>query len=405
MKEKIKNALYRKQTLYKIVKYLYILIKCLFYSLISLLYYMFRVYPINNRKIVFCSYFGNGYGDNPKYIAEEIINQKLNIDMVWLLRKELFLSHNLPPSIRPVKKNSLRGIYEMVTAKVWIDNSRKPYFVKKRKGQYYIQTWHGAPALKKIEKDVEDKLDKIYVKNAKEDSDKVDLFLSNCKHFSNLIKKSFWYNGEILECGLPRNDIIFKRNKIINEKVRKYFNISKDKKIVLYAPTFRKNSNIDVYNLDINMCLNSLTNRFKGEWVFLVRLHPNVQYKTFDILNKKNVFNASLYDDLQEILSVVDVLITDYSSLMFDFALTGLPVFLYAPDIEDYKNDRNFYFCFEELPFSLAENNYDLSNAINNFNEVKYKEDLKSFFNYIGSFENGNASKIVVDKIKEIVFY
>lgn len=369
----------------------------------SLLFYLFRIFPIKQNKIVFCNFNGNGFGESPKYIAQELINQGMKYDLVWIVRKELMNYCQLPLDIRPAIKGSIKSFFELATAKIWIYSSRQPNYIKKRKNQYYIQTWHGAPALKKIEKDAEASLDPIYIYNAKKDSQKIDLFLSNSKYFTNLVKRSFWYNGDILECGFPKNDALLTADRHLRSKVNKKFDIKSNARIVLYAPTFRSNKNMENYNIDIDKCLVSLSLRFGGDWIFMVRLHPNEQDHPFQILNNKKIINASLYDDTQELLSVADVVITDYSSLMFDFALTKRPVFLYTPDINEYMKERNFYFDLHDLPFPIAKCNDSLFNNIQKFEEQEYLLKIDSFLKNIGCLENGNASEIVVDRIIKII--
>ncbi|WP_251132773.1 CDP-glycerol glycerophosphotransferase family protein [Exiguobacterium sp. s56] len=406
MKNKIKHLLKKNNFIYEYSSKMYKKAKttnekCFFFFF----YNLFRIFPIKRNKIVLCSYFGKDYGDNSKYIAEEIINKGLDYDMVWLLDKNLVDDNSLPLQIRPVKYGSIKSIYEMATASVWIDNARQPYYVRKRKRQYYIQAWHGSPALKKIEKDAETSLSVNYVNQAKLDSKKADLFLSNCKWYSELVKSSFWYEGEILECGSPRNDILFFENKKTQDKIRNSFNFSNDIKIALYAPTFRTDYSLDAYKLDYEKFVDKLNEKFGGEWKVIVRLHPNIQHKAEQLLLKDNIVNGSNYGDLQELLSIADVIVTDYSSLMFDFVLKRKPCFLYAVDVEEYKKDRDFYFSFNELPFTLSKNNEELINAIEKFDNQKYLENIEKFLMEIGSVEKGTASKMVVQRIEKVTNY
>jgi len=209
-------------------------------------YYIFRIFPIQKNKIFFQNYNGKGYGDNSKYIAEELLRCGYDLILVWAVRRKY--KGNIPKKIKTVPYISIRAIYECATAKIWIDNCRKQLFVRKREEQYYIQTWHGTINFKKVEKDVENKLLSFYVKHAKYDSTIADLFLSDSKFTSQLYRSSFWYNGEILECGTPREDILINQNQHLKEKVRKYFNISEKTKIILYAPTFRNNFNACLFD-------------------------------------------------------------------------------------------------------------------------------------------------------------
>lgn len=365
--------------------------------------YFLSLFPITNNKIVICNYFGKGYGDNGKYIAEEIIRQGLDVDIVWLLRKELIGKSDFPSEIRVVKYGSLKGLYELATAKIWIDNCRKVFHPIKRKNQYYIQIWHSSISMKRVEKDVEDSLSKSYVICAKKDSEMADLFISNGKFNSNLYRNSFWYNEEILESGSPRNDIMFDKSNLLNQKVKKFFNINNDIKIVLYAPTFRKVGDTKVYDLDYDGCISALHKKFGGKWVLLVRLHPNISYKSNEIRYSENIYNASSYDDMQELLVSTDILITDYSSSMFEFSLRKSPCFLYVPDVKEYMKDRNFYFTLNELPFSIGEDNSKLIEAILNFDEHTYIDKLDKFFKLQGVVDDGFASERVVKKIKDVI--
>jgi CDP-glycerol glycerophosphotransferase len=400
MKDKIKAFFKRNASMYILFKNIYVfkgkVLNYLFGSLFNLM-------PIEKRKIVICSYLGKGYGDNGKYIAEEIIKQELDCDIVWLLKKELNDKVEFPSQIRMVEYNSFKGLYELATAKVWIDNGRKFFYPPKRKGQFYIQTWHGSLGIKKIEKDVQDVLSKDYINAAKKDSKMTDLCISNGNHISNLYKNSFWYNGEVVEYGCPRNDILFSIDNRIKHKVLNYFNLPKDAKIVLYAPTFRKSEKTDVYNLSYIELIKTLVNRFGDNWIILIRLHPNISMMADDLVYGSTVINATNYDDMQELLATSDVIITDYSSCSFDFALTKRPCFLYVPDVKEYMNDRNFYFSLDEIPFSYSLSNEELFANIMRFNKDIYTQNIESFFVSQGIVEDGKASERVVEKIKELI--
>lgn len=384
----------KKYTILNIESYLLILkrlIKSLVWGICSKL----KIIP---GKIVVDNFNGRGYGDNPKYIIQEILKQKQNYKIIWLLDKKD--KGQLPEGVIPVKFNSLRAIYELATAEFWIDNVRKNYKTIKRPEQKYIQTWHGAYGGKKVEKDAEEKLSSVYVKHAQIDSNNSDLFISNSKAMSDLYRSSFWYEGEILEVGFPRNDIFFNDKEILKKKVREYFDFLENYKICLYAPTFRSDCSLDVYNLDFESCLKSLEKKFGGDWILLIRLHPNICEKSKDLVyNNKNIFNASYYDDMQELLCVSDCLITDYSSSVYDFVLTKNPCFLYTPDLNNYLNDRGFYINIEENIFPRANSNEALNQIINDFDEKYYLANVNEFLNKYAVIDTGNASTKIVDWI------
>lgn len=365
---------------------------------------IFNCLPIRNNKIFLYSYYGSQYGCSPKYISEYIVKNYPNkYDVVWAFND--VESKKDIEGIRKVKIMSLRYFYELCTSKVIITNFRTTQMFKKRKKQYYIQTWHSSLRLKQIEKDAEDTLPNNYVEMAKVDSKKLDLLMSGCKFSTDIFKRAFWYDGEIFEYGTPRNDILFENNVKFNNRIKEKLKINKRKKIILYAPTFRKNNDLNVYNIDYSKIINKLNGKFGGEWIFLVKLHPHLISQSNELVYSKNVLDVTKYDDIQELLSVADILISDYSSLMFDFGLTKRPCFLYVPDLDEYiKSDRKLYFNINELPFIPVKSNNELVNEINKFDSFKYEKDLERFFNKIGSFEDGKCCKNLEKKLNEVCF-
>lgn len=364
-------------------------------------FYFYWLFPIKKNKIVFSNYYGKGYGDNGKYICKEIIKNKYDYDLIWLTDKNIIDKANFPNQVRPVKYKSLKGLYELATAGIWVDNCRKMFYPPKRSNQHYIQTWHGGIALKQIEKDVENKLTQGYIISAKEDSKIADTFISNSEFCTNMYRNSFWYDGLIKELGSPRCDVLLKETENINKKVKEYFKIDNSNKVLIYAPTFRADGNLDVYDVNFNEVINSLESKFTGKWSILVRLHPNLSSKSDFIKYDENIINASKYDDMYELLAASDILLTDYSSTMFEFAITYKPVFLYTKDIEEYKADRNFYFDIFSLPFHVAENNKSLLKNIEKFDIHEYESKTKEFFIEVGMLEKGIASKSIVEYIRK----
>ncbi|MBR2786192.1 MAG: CDP-glycerol glycerophosphotransferase family protein [Clostridia bacterium] len=358
------------------------------------LFIIFKVFPIKKNKLVFINFYGNGYGDNPKYICEELLKKHSDLDIVWLVNN---INSNFPKGIRKVKYKSVSAIYELATAKIWIDNARKRKYVLKRKKQYYIQTWHGGIGLKKIEKDAEETLSKYYVESAKHDSEMIDVIISNSKYRTNLYKNSFWYEGEILEVGLPRNDIFFNGNyaKEIKDKILKMYGISPNRKIILYAPTFRKDFNIfekiDLKLLEQNM----------PEHIILIRAHPGT---SIGIDCSNNVIDVTDYPDMQELIIACDYFISDYSSCIFDAMTSGKAVYLYAPDHDEYLSERGLNFVYDELPFSIAHSNEEL---ISNLTKDTYKnkeEELELFIKDLGIVDDGTASEKIVKRIDMVLY-
>lgn len=346
------------------------------------------------------SYYGSQYGCNPKYLSEYVVRMHPDWDVVWAFTD--VDDHDIL-GIRKVRYMSFKYFFELCTARVVVSNYRMLEYFKKRKNQYYIQTWHSSLRLKMIEKDVEKSLKPNYVKMAKADSKNIDLLLSGCEKSTEIFKNCFWYEGEITPSGTPRSDIFFAKDKEnILREIKSKLNLSEGNRVVLYAPTFRKDEGLECYNVDFNVLQNELTKKYGGSWKVLVRLHPHLLNKSKQLLDGYGAIDVTSYDDIQELLMLADVLITDYSSVMFDFAPSLRPCFLYATDLEQYqKSDRNLYFKIEELPFDVCLSNEKLCESIQNFDVDVYVNRVNDFLARIGSYEDGLASERVTKRIEE----
>lgn len=365
------------------------------------LWYICRLIPVSKNKVVAMSYTGRGYCDNPKYIVEELLRQDLPCQIYWVVKNPSIDNH-LPSGIRPIKLESLQYVYHMTTARLWIDNCRK-FFYGKRPGQFYIQTWHGGHGLKKIEGACLDALEPEYINCAKHDSEMSDLFLSNSGLLTDLYLRDFWYSGPVMEEGLPRNDIFFQED-FDRDSVRRALKIPQGKKVMLYAPTFRSDHSLEPYQLDCKKCALALKDRFGGDWVILYRLHPNI-FELSDQLHydPEYAINASDYFDIQELYTIADAVMTDYSSVVLDFMITGKPSFLFATDIDKYREDRGFALSLDELPSPLATGNDQLADLIRGFDAEKFKREADAFMARTRVHETGHASRSAVEWIREHV--
>ena len=204
----------------------------------------------------------------------------------------------------------------------------------------------------------------------------------------------------MIRCGHPRNGILLHTPSDIIQKVRGHFRIPEEKKLLLYAPTFRAKTGTKGYRLEIKTCLEALSDRFGGDYVCLFRMHPNVAHQ--EMYPSDRVVPASDYPDMQELMAAADVMITDYSGSMFEFMLTGRPVFLFAGDLSAYlEKERELYFSFEELPFSLAEDAEQLGQNIRAFDTEMYKTDCMKFMEQVGMEEDGKGAQVLADRIIE----
>lgn len=360
--------------------------------------FLLRVVPIDSKKIFITSYYGKGFGDNGKYIAQELHRQRPDLKIYWQTND----SSSLPDYITAVCNRSISALYHQITAKIWIDNSRKTSYTLKRKNQYYIQTWHGGIALKQVEKDVEAHLDADYVQSAQKDSAMVNLMLSNSRFCTDMYRRAFWYDGEIIECGSPRVDILFSCDSDQKKQIKEKLGFQSDDHIVLYAPTFRKDKGTECYRMNFKRMLEVLS-RDGERWKFAVRLHPNISDQADFLQYDSDIINATSYPDMYELMAVADIVVTDYSSVMFEAGFVKKPVFLFATDIEDYKQDRNFYFDLEQLPFPLATTNEDLLKQIDCFSKSEYETSVEAFNQSLGLKETGHASEILAERILQVI--
>lgn len=360
--------------------------------------YPCRFLPLQN-KVVFVNFFGRGLGDDPKYILLELLRRGVEAEFIWISRDK---NIEVPKGVKVVRYKSLIAHYHWYTARVWIDNSKTTYRPTKRKGQFYLQTWHAAISLKQVEQSVERFLEKQYVKKAKRESATIDLMYSNNDVQMEMDKHSFWYSGPVIKCDVPREVPLLSEKSDIKDQVYKYFGIDKKKKIILYAPTFRYGFKIDLYLWDYQRIIKAIERKFSSDYVMILRLHPNVAQKCNGIVYKDNLLNGTRYPDMQELLAASDVMINDYSSSQFEFIMMKKTVFLYCPDIINYReNDRPWVFEPEELPYPVATTIKELEENISGFDEKKYKEECINFLEKIGFEDNGKGDKVIADIVMQ----
>jgi len=370
--------------------------KRILYKILRLSLYCFQIFPIKRSRILFKSYYGKYYNDNPKAISDFLDCNKY--ELVWIVNDP---TEFVDDRVVFVKAHSVKCLYYLATSKVWIDNCRKPKWVVKRKEQYYIQTWHGSISFKQIEKDAEEKLTIEYVNNAKFDSKNIDLILSNSKWSTNLIRRSFWYKGEILECGTPRLDKLINCKESYEEKCKKA-NLDASYEYILYAPTFRDELTVNTYNIDFDIICNELGVKTGKKWKVLYRLHPNMKEKHGVIEYSENTMDMTEYPNIYDLIGICSYLITDYSSTMFEAGFIEKNVILYWNDIFDYERQRGMYFQLEDLPFPCAKNNNELVDAFQNIESGNYLERLNAFNRKLDILEEGTACFAITNIIEKV---
>lgn len=355
-----------------------------------------KIFGIKNNKIVFRSFIGKQYSDSPKVISEKLKKINSNLDIVWIMND--IQNKEIPSNITVVSNKSIRKFYELSRAKVWIDNfpMRIPY---KSKEQLYIQTWHGDRGFKKILYDKREKTDYLY------ESQYADLMLSGSDYGEKKIRSAFNYEGEILKYGLPRNDLLLSYTKYDFEKISKKLKIDKNKKILMYAPTFRNKQKDEqsIEQLNLIAILNALETKTEDSWICFIRMHAAV-IEFSNIPNDSRIINVSDYAEMSELLLVTDFLISDYSSCVGDFALLERPIVLFQPDrIEYMKSDREFYFDIDESPYFVAKDTDELINIINDTELYRFKNNTKNILDFYGCYETGKSTENISNYILKFI--
>jgi len=362
----------------------------------------FYFFPVKRNKIVFVQGCGDGYRCNLKYVAEEIYRQNLPYDMVWLVE---YKNIEIPDYIRKVKYNRLRAVYELATARVFINNTKSYYPVRKKSNQIFIYIPHGQPGCKCAEGDAV--LPENYIKASKVHSSLTDICISMGKYHTQVLKDTFWLplKSTIWEIGFPRNDLYYKDYAYHVTEIRSRLNIPEGMRIAFYAPTFRDSGTTEAYNLDLFRVLDVLERKTGERWMFFVTFHNNFKWFQKPIYEFcERIWDMTSYTDIHELLLLADIAISDYSSVSLDFANTRKPVFLYASDIDEYTRTRGLKPMYYKLPFTLCRNNDELETAIINFDLGKYTKKLEQFYKKeYGSVDDGHASERFVERLKKIM--
>jgi len=372
------------------VKKIFLILKIIFFNIFCFLI------PINKQKIVFCSNNSKGVGCNPKYILDEILAQNLDFELVYLCDFEFLQDVEKYNKVKFVDyKNIFKRMFHLANARIWIDsyqkiNDFKQGLIKKR-GQIYINCWHGSFGIKKygFDRGIE-KENKNYFHFFKKDVKNIDFMFSNCSWEEEKYKSALGFKGKIIRIGHSRDDIFFSEKSAIKEKIYNKLKLKKETKVALYAPTFRDDCNMESCKLNCDKLKNILEEKFGGKWEVILKLH------------NKNNFDGLKYPDMHELLAVIDVLITDYSSCAFDFLYTKKPCFIYANDIGKYEKQRGLYYSFDKTPFLVAKTEDELFENIAKFDLNKFGIKTDEFMRKFNILNDGKASFRAVEFIKKL---
>ena len=363
--------------------------------------------PIENKKIVF--YTMGGYSGHGRAIAEVLLRWHVELDMVWVVDD---MAVKVPEGIKTVLfTNKKRVLREMATARCWVYDYLLPLFVSKRKDQIFIQTKHWSSITLKSfgYRLYRFRNDTYCLKMCDHTSKAIDYIFVGSKFDEETCREGFGFQGNVLYVGSPRSDILF-RNRQLKEKIYDLYHIEQKYKLALFAPTFRCDVGINKrfkagsISLDFKLLKEGLEKKFGGYWKILLRLHPNIAIESNMVKKPKYVIDVSAYAESEELVAASDIMITDYSSIMFEPAFVKKPVFLFAPDKNDYINgERELLIDYSELPFSIAESNEELVSNIENFEEDAYNKQLENFMDKYGVHEDGHASERAAKYVVELM--
>jgi CDP-glycerol glycerophosphotransferase len=318
----------------------------------------------------------------------------------------------IPGAGKTVKRNRFKYFYLFAKAGIWVCDTRLPKYIIKKEGSTYIQTWHGTP-LKKLALDMDsvhmagEKGIDNYRNNFIANTSTWDYLVSQNHYSSEIFRRAFAFDKEMLEIGYPRNDVLFSKNndKDITELKNK-LGIPLDKKVILYAPTWRDNEFYGKghYKFSREMDFDLMQEKLSDEYVMIVKYH----YLVMDKINWKPykgfIYSCNLSYDIADLYLVADYMITDYSSVMFDYSILKRPMFFFCYDLEEYRDTlRGFYFDFlEEAPGPVTQTTEELIDSIVNYNPDEYMVKREAFHNKYNHCDDGKASEKIVDLINQI---
>lgn len=363
----------------------------------------FHLFPVKKDRLAFTGLTGGDgyeYSCNPRYLSDflqEYAPERFEI--YWMVSAPSRYAEHEKEQLHFVRHFGLRCFYYLLTAKVIVTNGSYAPWFPFRKEQYRINTWHGGGAYKRIENDKPD-ANWATRKRAGFCADNISLFVSSCRMADEkLFRHAFFYKGEILDCGTPRNDLLVRgETKTQTVKVRRQCEIEDDAKILLYAPTYRPGSENAMPDFER---LRKILEKNGEKWYVLYRAHRYSE-DSAGAWTKPGFRDVTQYEDMQELLCAADMLITDYSSCIWDYSFLYRPCFLYTPDLKEYLAKTGFYVDIHQWPFPICEDMSALEYAICTFDEKENNRAIREHHKQMGSYESGHACEAVCERIIRI---
>ncbi|WP_268912711.1 CDP-glycerol glycerophosphotransferase family protein [Lentilactobacillus sp. SPB1-3] len=367
--------------------------------------------PFDNTTIVFESFGGRQVSDSPYAIYQ--LFQKLypGINMIWSIDRSL-KSYCKEHGINYVVRRTSKWVRTLEKSQFWISNARYPSWVKKPSYVTYIQTWHGTP-LKKLGLDIENvsmpgTTTAKYHKNFVKEANRWDALVSPNDYSTQIFRSAFGFNNQILKIGYPRNDELINTKPSEIDDLKRELGIPLDKKVVMYAPTYRDNqfAQKGKYTFELPFDLDDFKKSFGDDAVLILRMHYLIS-NALDISDYQDfVYDFSSHPNISDLYLVSDLLITDYSSVFFDYAYLKRPILFYPYDYHLYKEElRGFYLNYEkDLPGKIANTPEQLLEEIQHAFKHPDMSANKQFMNFYDRFcaiNDGLSSLKVVNYVMQ----
>ncbi len=365
--------------------------------------------PAKKNLIMFESFLGKQFSDSPRALYEYLIRNEPGYEMYWSVDRR-HIQYFEDRNVNYIRRFSIKWLINMARAKYWVSNSRLPLWIPKPNHTIYLQTWHGTP-LKRLAADMEEvhmpgTNTVKYKRNFLKEAGKWDYLISPNAYSTEIFRRAFQFDKEVIESGYPRNDFLLNSN---NEKtvanIKEVLTLPKNKKVILYAPTWRDNQFYakGKYKFDVQLDLLRLREELGDDYIVILRMHYLVA-ENLDLTSFEGfVYDFSTHEDIRELYLISDILITDYSSVFFDYANLKRPMIFFVYDLEEYKGKlRGFYFDFEEkAPGPLVKTTEEVINEVKKYEKEGYNptELINEFYNRFCYLESGESSRRVVEKV------
>jgi len=353
--------------------------------------------PIKRDVVLFDSW-GGRFSDSPRAVSEELHRRGADIEHVWVLDEAG--RADAPGWATAVRPQSTGHLQHLGRARYVVANNSLPGYFRKRAGSTYLQTWHGTP-LKRIAFDIENPTfagAEQYLRTLRGDVAVWDLLVSPNRFSTDILRRAFDYNGEVIETGYPRNDLLSSpRATSVRDSVRASLGIEPGQRAVLYAPTWR-----DHTTFSLQLGLGEIADALGHGYRVLIRAHQ-LDATRVELSGQARVTDVSAIGDIRELYLASDVLVTDYSSVMFDFAVTRKPMLFFTYDLDEYRDRlRGFYFDFEaEAPGPLLSTTGEVIQGLRDLDVVseRHRSAYERFHERFCHLEDGNASVRVADAL------